>query len=75
MCFIQTVKKKKAARIKEKIRQLGLLISVLKSYIYIPIYTYMLICKLFLGKVRPDTMKIEIVRKGNRKIEWGFIQG
>lgn len=33
----------------------------------------MLSCKLFLGKVKPDTMKIEIARKGNRKIEWRFI--
>lgn len=75
LCVLFKQLKIRQLKIKEKIRQLHLLISVLKSCIYIPIYTYMLICKLILGKVRPDTMKIEVVRKGNRKIEWEFIQG
>lgn len=70
MCFIQTVKNRAAES-----SNLCIKILYIYSHIYIYKLIYIYIYKFFLGKGRLDTMKIEILRKGNIKKEWRFIQG
>lgn len=65
MCFIQVLKIKAAEYSNFSIKIL---------HIYSHMYIYVLICKLFLGKGRLKTMKIEIVRKGDRKKEWDLFR-